>query len=385
MRSLALALLCLVAATCSAQSPSPTELVARRLAAVVDTNASFAIGLTTDGGQQWRDSVVSSELVEVTGRIRPEAAHIGRQADIFLVDQIGSQFIMFTTTGGVQPWNGQTNSLVPFRTGVTLSAELQITIYKGRLGSAGVHRLFIGYRSDDGVLIYTPSPKTLTFTAAGAGSTWQPTAADRVIKHPGFDLRPYDPLTNRAGDVQFTQAQMSFNRVFFEYGFTVPANSVGPEKKNPQPTFILPLGTKVRALIDGTVASITKLYSNDYSVMLQASGSTVLFELEHVINVQVAVGERVTAGQVVAEVSNYDAHNYDGMGLFEIGVLKGGDAGPPLHYCPFDFLDPSARDSILSGLDGLMTAWEQYRGDSSLHPTSTTGVPGCLFFTPIEG
>ena len=213
-----------------------------------------------------------------------------------------------------------------------------------------------------------------------------PVVASAVkIKHLGVNLGTYDPVTNRAGDFAFTREKMSFDLLFFNFGFVVPANSIGPEKVNPQPTFILPLGSKVHALIDGEVIAVTKLYSNDYSVMLKGPGSELIFEMEHVINVTVKVGDQVRAGDIVAEVSAYDAHNYAGMGLVEIGILRAVGNGVPTHLCPFDYLDDSIRESTLQRITALQQAWETYRGDASLYDESKVVVPGCYRRTPVEG
>lgn len=203
------------------------------------------------------------------------------------------------------------------------------------------------------------------------------------IKHLGVILEEYDATTNKAGDFVFTKEKLEFNRVFFDYGFEVPANSAGPAKKNPQPTFILPLGTKVHSLIDGEVFDVPKLYSNDYSVMVKGEGSELIFETEHVINIKVKKGDKVKAGDVMAEVSNYDAKNYAGMGLVEIGVLKGGN--PPNHLCPFDYLDDSIKDSTLKKITALQKSWEEYRGDNSIYDESKVLIPGCISRDPIEG
>lgn len=203
------------------------------------------------------------------------------------------------------------------------------------------------------------------------------------IKHLGVNLDTYDPATNKAGDFEFTKENMAFNMLFFEYGYEVPANSAGPAKRNPQPTFILPLGTKVHALVDGEVVNVPKLYSNDYSVMVQSEGSDLIFETEHVINVTVKQGDKVKAGDVIAEVSDYDAKNYAGMGLVEIGVLKAGN--PPSHVCPFDYLDDSIKDDTLSKITALQKSWEEYRGDNSIYDESKVVIPGCITSDPIEG
>lgn len=211
----------------------------------------------------------------------------------------------------------------------------------------------------------------------------EPKSSAAKIKHIGVDLDYYNPATNKAGDFMFTKANMTFNMLFFEYGFSVPANSVGPAKSNPQPTYIVPLGTKVHALVDGEVVNVPKLYSNDYSVHVQAQGSDLIFETEHVINVRVKQGDKVKAGQVIAEVSDYDAKNYAGMGLVEIGVLKGGN--PPSHLCPFDYLDDSIKDSTFKKITALQKSWEDYRGDANIYDEAKVVIPGCLTRDPIEG
>src|SRR3989344_1393872 len=51
-----------------------------------------------------------------------------------------------------------------------------------------------------------------------------------LIKNLGVEFGPYDPLTNKAGDFKFTKEKtvFDFNRLFVEYGFIIPASSVGP-------------------------------------------------------------------------------------------------------------------------------------------------------------
>lgn len=222
---------------------------------------------------------------------------------------------------------------------------------------------------------------TTNVTSANAKETAN--KSEVKIKHIGVDLAAYDPATNKAGDFVFTKDELQFDRIFFEYGFEVPANSAGPAKKNPQPTFILPLGTKVHAMVDGEVFDVPKLYSNDYSVMIQGEGSELIFETEHVINVKVKKGDKVKAGDVVAEVSDYDAKNYAGFGLVEIGVLKGGN--PPSHLCTFDYLDDSIKETTLKNITALQKSWEEYRGDSTIYDESKVVIPGCLSRDPIEG
>lgn len=206
-----------------------------------------------------------------------------------------------------------------------------------------------------------------------------------LLKSIGVNLDYYDSQTKKAGDFLFTKKDLQFDRPFMGYGFVIPSNisSTGQSKANPQPTFILPLGTKVRSLVDGVVANVPKLYSGDYSIQVSANGKVEkwLYETEHVINPLVKVGDQVKAGQEIAEVSDYD-RNLDGFGIVEIGILKGGN--PPQHICPFAYLDPSTKEETFKKLKAFYKSWEEYIGDTTLYDENEP-IPGCVSLDPIKG
>lgn len=207
------------------------------------------------------------------------------------------------------------------------------------------------------------------------------------LKSIGVNLDYFDPKTNKAGDFEFTKNQLVMNRIFMDYGFVISANmsATGQDKSNPQPTFLLPMGTKVYSLVDGIVVDVPKLYSGDYSIQVASSlESPWRYETEHVLNPLVKTGDKVIAGQVVAEVSNHDSAHNNGFGLVEIGILKGGGEGPPEHVCPFAYLDPAIKDDIFKKITAFYKSWEDYVGDQTLYPESYQ-VPGCLVLDPIEG
>ncbi len=207
-----------------------------------------------------------------------------------------------------------------------------------------------------------------------------------LLKGVGINLDSYDPATGKAGDLVFTKQKLQFNVLFTEYGFVIPASisAGGQDKPNPQPTWIVPIGTKVQAIVDGIVTNVTHLYSNDYSIMVASNKeSQWQYETEHVANPLVKVGDKVKAGQVIAEVSPHNKDGNAGYGMVEIGILKGGN--PPKHICPFDYLDPSVKDDIQKKLLAFYRSWEVYRGDTTLHDEAAQSVPGCLTHDPIEG
>lgn len=205
------------------------------------------------------------------------------------------------------------------------------------------------------------------------------------LKSIGVNLDYYDPKTGKAGDFKFTKVKLQFNRLFMGYGFFIPASSASPDKKNPQPTFILPLGTPVRSIVDGVVANIATVWSGDYSIQVTKSGQLErwVYETEHVLNPKVKVGDKVKAGQIIAEVSNFDKGAPEGFGAVEIGILHGGGEGPPEHVCPFAYLDDSIKDETFTKLRDFFKSWEEYLSDQTLYEESDT--PGCLTQYPIEG
>lgn len=108
-----------------------------------------------------------------------------------------------------------------------------------------------------------------------------------------------------------------------------------------------------------------------------------VYETEHIINPTVKIGDKVTAGQILGEVSNFNNGAPDGFGTVEIELLKGGN--PPYHVCPFAYLDPAIKEDIEKKIISLQTAWEEYIGDSDLYGESANNYPGCLTLDPIEG
>lgn len=179
------------------------------------------------------------------------------------------------------------------------------------------------------------------------------------------------------------------NRVFTEFGFVIPATatSTGNEKANPQPTYLAPMGTKVRSAVDGVVDRIADLWSTgtlgDVSVMVKPDGLAgrcyVVVEFEHVTNPTVRVGDRVAAGQVIAEVGPLNSQGSRGLGLVEFGILTGAGDGRPLHVCPYAYFDPAVRTSQIEALGRFLADWESFAGDSTLYDEATWvgGITGC--------
>jgi len=206
-----------------------------------------------------------------------------------------------------------------------------------------------------------------------------------IIKNIGFNMGPVDLDAGRAGDVRLIGVRTPGGKIVYDYGEVILETSDGKPKTNLQPAFYLPIGTKVRSLINGVVVGIPVLWSGDYSVMVAPEAtSKYIWETEHVLNPTVKRGERVVAGQVVGEVSNFQSSDpLVNVGAVEIGLLEGGN--PPRHHCPFLYLDPSIKSQVENWLVDLRAAWERVQGNPDIYDEGAYATPGCKITDPIEG
>lgn len=201
------------------------------------------------------------------------------------------------------------------------------------------------------------------------------------IKNIGVNIDYYNADTKKAGDFLFTDKKQEYNRIFIDYGFMIPSSSASSEKINPQPIFLVPMATKVMSMMDGVVVKVEKIYSNDYTILVaKETNSQWMVETEHVNNPKVKEGDKVIAGQAIAEASDFWFQN-SGLGIVEIGVLKVGN--PPEHYCPFNYLDQSVQNDIFNKINALYKEWENFAKDDQLY-NENYSIPGCLSTNPIK-
>jgi biotin carboxyl carrier protein len=232
--------------------------------------------------------------------------------------------------------------------------------------------------------------RTSTTGTSGSGQEPKPDvrkvqAKDIVMKSVGFNLDTYDAATNKAGDLVFTKEGIPFDQIWGDFGQQDPRSPNDPTKRNPQPTYILPLGTKVQSLIDGYVTRVDKIYSGDMTIWVSPfTNGDKWFETEHISNPIVKVGDKVTSGQVIADVSPHDSQNHPGFGILEVGLFYA-DGAQPAHACPYQYLDKSVKDDLNAKITGLHKAWEAYIGKDVYADLGTYPVPGCTTLDPVHG
>lgn len=134
-----------------------------------DSNASFAIGLLRPGDLAYRQSAYTGDALVVSGKVEPEAVHVGERADIYTVVKVGQAFYTIDANQKLALWDGKVASLVPRHTDVTLQATEEFALYDGAIPQAGDYRFFVGYKPhSSGSLYYTPLAQLVTIAAAPA-------------------------------------------------------------------------------------------------------------------------------------------------------------------------------------------------------------------------
>jgi len=209
------------------------------------------------------------------------------------------------------------------------------------------------------------------------------------IENIGLEIDFFYNETNKAGDFEFDtfvypRGQEIYNhKIFYDYG-DMSTDDNGTVKLEPQPMFIAPLGTKIHAITSGVVSSISTLYSNDYTIhVIKPQNPKWTYEHEHVINVTVEIGDKVIAGQIIAEISDYNQWlKNDGYGVFDIGILTT-ENGMPVHHCPFMYLNESVKQDYFEKINALYESWERYTDNSSLYNEDEYAIPGCITLDPI--
>jgi hypothetical protein len=108
-----------------------------------------------------------SDTAEITMRIKPDAAHVGKNADIIVYgsyqESADSEPVLFSVLddkGTVKDWDEKPASLLPFRKNVQLETINELLLFKGNFSAKGRLQIFVGYRLETGESSITTSPLT---------------------------------------------------------------------------------------------------------------------------------------------------------------------------------------------------------------------------------
>jgi hypothetical protein len=129
------------------------------------TAATFALGLSVDGGNNWVSGATLRQPALIRGTVTPEGAHVGKIADVFVLEFFNGKFSMLTAPGSWEAWSGQIPALRPFQNDVVLGSSNLVTVLNGTVATAGVRRYYLGYQvAGSTAVIYSTTPASLEFT-----------------------------------------------------------------------------------------------------------------------------------------------------------------------------------------------------------------------------
>lgn len=188
--------------------------------------------------------------------------------------------------------------------------------------------------------------------------------------------------------VEFDELHFGDGKPFLEFGAVVD----GEEGKKRLPTFeyIVSSDAAVVSPVDGVVTKTEyQENSSDYAVWIQPLESPNIFiEIDHVTNLQVKKGQRVSAEDLLGNPGTWDPNS--GIGRVELMVkLMGVD------MCPFALFDPSLREDYESMVKDFMEKWHKYvsehldeEGEESRdelkYDQSAMVAPGCYAWSYTE-
>lgn len=166
-------------------------------------------------------------------------------------------------------------------------------------------------------------------------------------------------------------------------GFYVFGDSLSGGRLNPTFEFSsLKAGTKAVSAIDGIVTFIKEQpETSDYEVFIQpGDGSVWTIGYDHLVNVTVTQGQKVTAGDALGE----PAVQNNGLTRFEMQINKD-IGGQTTHYCPVVLLRESVKAATEASLLEMQKSWELNTG-KELYDTDAQDPIGCLktTLTPAE-
>lgn len=228
----------------------------------------------------------------------------------------------------------------------------------------------------------SPTPAMLLATKEPAPT--KTSASTRpVLKNLGVNIEPLNKQTNLAGDLLFDQGvvyddgRVANDKVFLDFGHKDKYRTDSPG--NIEYWFYVPLNTKVRAPVSGTVQVGFIEHTKDWGINI-VSGKDYqwIVSFEHLVNLTVKDGDLVNVGDVVGDAGPRIANR---IAMVELAVWTGGQS--ILKYCPYDFLEESLKPIYKEKINQLAKDWEEFIG-KDIYKQEVWVAPGCLMDKIIE-
>jgi hypothetical protein len=132
------------------------------------TEAVFAGGVSVNGSEASNNTTVKvSDKLNVNATITVDPGDVGQIADIVVVAAYTSaegDMTLFNKMGdgSWNSWDGGIGSLEVSQADANLISTMDLSVFEGSLPFTGTLDIFLGYRLDNGTVIYNPTPINVT-------------------------------------------------------------------------------------------------------------------------------------------------------------------------------------------------------------------------------
>jgi murein DD-endopeptidase MepM/ murein hydrolase activator NlpD len=194
----------------------------------------------------------------------------------------------------------------------------------------------------------------------------------------GIQFATHVPGSPTAGDISMSKTYLDAgagrNVPVFLFGQPLPGRAT--TQLNPNLEFGgLTSAVNVVAAIDGIVGFVKQQAdSNDYEVFLQTAENSIwTIGYDHLTDVTVEQGDRVTAGQLLGKA----ARENNGMYRYELQINKDVN-GVTTFHCPTELLRSDVKASTVSAIEQFIKDWNTFYGSDVYSPYTTACTQSVL-------
>ncbi|CAN5429848.1 hypothetical protein BH10PAT3_BH10PAT3_0510 [soil metagenome] len=219
-----------------------------------------------------------------------------------------------------------------------------------------------------------------------SGSSQTDSAQKPILRNLlGISFGPYNKTAGTSGDFIFSQSAAEqqapeSNMIYFP--FAQKTCIAGTCKVQTEMTLGgLKNGTPVKAAASGKVVSFTN-EGPDYSfVTVSDDYPDYAVGYDHLAAPSIKEGDNIKADQIIGKAAPYGDGKFSRIEIF---IKKGkSDAGKTVKVCPIDYLDASAKSTVVTQLKQFFTDWNGFTG-KDVYSLATMSTPGCIETQTVE-
>lgn len=120
--------------------------------------AVFGLGVRRVNECAYTRSPLSTDNIEITVSVLPDAAHINQEFLVFLVAEMYGGLYSLNARGEFTLWDGDLGNLIPFSDSIYVQESFEFPVFTGILNEAMDLNVYVGYGTESGDFVYTGNP-----------------------------------------------------------------------------------------------------------------------------------------------------------------------------------------------------------------------------------